>query len=156
TRELVTGGQSTFNVSLRVQNSKLDQIVVTGYGTSKRKDLTGAIASVQAEQFETQSVNYLTEMLRGTVPGLNTTIGASAKGDAEFEIRGTSSISANNTPLIVIDGIIYIGSLADINPNDVEKIDVLKDASAAAVFGSRAAAGVIMISTKKGASKRPM
>ena len=156
TKEVEVNGKKHIDVRLVVDGASLGEVVVVGYGVQKKRNLTGSITSVKAEQFETQSVNYLTEMLRGNVAGLSATLGTSAKGAAAFDIRGTSSISANNTPLIVIDGIIYIGDLADINPNDIQKIDVLKDASAAAVFGSRAAAGVIMITTKKGVSRKPV
>lgn len=156
TQEVGVNNRTTIDVALMEDMAQLDEVVVIGYGTQKREDLTGSIASVNAEELETQTVNSLTEMLRGRVAGFNTSIGTSAKGGAGFEIRGRTSIQASNTPLIVIDGMIYYGDIADINPNDIASIDVLKDASAAAVYGARAAAGVVIITTKKGKSEKPL
>ena len=87
-------------------------------------------------------------MLNGTIAGFNSNFGTSASGSSSMEIRGPASLSANNTPLIVLDGVIFNGSINDINPSDIESIQVLKDASSAAVFGARSAAGVLMINTK--------
>jgi TonB-linked SusC/RagA family outer membrane protein len=156
TKEVKVEGRTTINVELDQDLAELDQIVVIGYGTQKKKDLTGSIASVKGEDFDTQAINSVTEMLRGRVAGFNTTIGTSAKGSSGFEIRGRTSLQASNSPLVVIDGIIYYGDIADINPNDIKNIDVLKDASAAAVYGSRAAAGVIIITTKEGKTGKPV
>ena len=94
------------------------------------------------------------DMLNGTVAGFNSNIGTSASGASEMEIRGPASLSANNSPLIVLDGVIFNGSINDINPSDIETIDVLKDASSAAVYGSRSATGVVIINTKQGKGEK--
>src|SRR5690606_2645869 len=92
----------------------------------------------------------------GTVPGFYSVQGTQAAGGGSMEIRGTNSLGANTTPLIVLDGVIYQGSLNDINPNDIESIDILKDASSAAIFGSRSASGVVVVTTKKGNRSKPV
>lgn len=143
-------GESVINVQLNATPESINEVVVIGYGTAKKKDLTGSVVRLNTAQFETQTINSVNDMLRGTVPGLNTTVGTSAKGTAGFEIRGTKSLKASNAPLIVVDGMIFYGDVTDINPNDIQSFDILKDASAAAVYGSRAASGVILITTKKG------
>ncbi len=135
---------------------QLDDVVVIGYGSVKKKDLTGAIAHVKTEQYSTQSYTNALDMLSGTVAGFNSNFGTSASGSSSMEIRGPASLSANNTPLVVLDGVIFNGSINDINPSDIESVEVLKDASSAAVFGARAAAGVLMINTKNGGSSDKM
>lgn len=148
-------GQTNINVALELESSTLDQVVVIGYGTQQKKDLTGAVAQLKASQLENENPTQVTDMLRGNVAGLNIsqTNSASAKGGGDLQIRGRSSINAGTTPLIVVDGVIYPGALSDINPNDINTIDVLKDATSAAVFGAKSASGVIIITTKKGARK---
>ncbi|MGN6355556.1 MAG: carboxypeptidase-like regulatory domain-containing protein, partial [Parafilimonas sp.] len=150
-------GQTNINVALELESSTLDQVVVIGYGTQQRKDLTGAVAQLKASQLENENPTQVTDMLRGNVAGLNIsqTNSASAKGGGDLQIRGRSSINAGTTPLIVVDGVIYPGSLSDINPNDINTIDVLKDATSAAVFGAKSASGVIIITTKKGSRGKP-
>lgn len=150
----VTG--TSLNVSMEEDRAQLDEVVVVGYGTQKRSDLTGSIQRVSGETFENQPVTQIGEMLSGTVAGFYGTQGASADGGGSMEVRGTTSLTGGTTPLVVLDGVIYSGSLADINPNDIESIDVLKDASSAAVFGAKAASGVVMVTTKKGKSGKPM
>ena len=148
-------GQTTINVTLELESSTLDQVVVIGYGTQQKKDLTGAVAQLKASQLENENPTQVTDMLRGNVAGLtiSQTNSASAKGGGDLQIRGRSSINAGTTPLIVVDGVIYPGSLSDINPNDINTIDVLKDATSAAVFGAKSASGVVIITTKKGSRK---
>ena len=148
-------GQTTFNVTLELESSTLDQVVVIGYGTQQKKDLTGAVAQLKASQLENENPTQVTDMLRGNVAGLtiSQTNSASAKGGGDLQIRGRSSINAGTTPLIVVDGVIYPGALSDINPNDISTIDVLKDATSAAVFGAKSASGVVIITTKKGSRK---
>src|SRR5690606_24275166 len=143
------------DVVLDANLSQLDEVVVVGYGTAKRRDLTGAIHSVDAKVFQNQSSTQLTEMLAGTVAGFNTNQGTTAAGGGSLEVRGRTSLNAATNPVIVIDGVIYKGSLRDINPNDIETIDILKDASSAAVFGARAASGVVIITTAKGRIGKP-
>lgn len=152
---IAVGNQTTFNVTLETEASSLDQIVVIGYGTTKKKDLTGAVASVKAERLENEHPASVQDILRANVPGLNVGFKATAKGDADLQIRGKNTLNAGSSPLIVMDGVIYYGSLSDINPNDIETLDVLKDASSAAVYGAKAASGVIQITTKKGKTGKP-
>ncbi|MCH5596878.1 TonB-dependent receptor plug domain-containing protein [Niabella ginsengisoli] len=136
--------------------NKLDEVVVVGYGTQKKRDLTGAVASVDMTATQDVPNTNVLGALRGAAPGLN--IGSTDRPgeNPSLSIRGQNSITAGNSPLIILDGIIFNGSLNEINPNDVQTIDVLKDASAAAVYGSRSANGVIIITSKKGASGKPV
>lgn len=135
---------------------QLDDVVVIGYGSVKKKDMTGAIAHVSTDQYSSQTHTNALDMLNGTIAGFNSNFGTSASGSSSMEIRGPASLSANNTPLIVLDGVIFNGSINDINPSDIESIQVLKDASSAAVFGARSAAGVLMINTKSGMASDKM
>ena len=130
----------------------LDQVVVVGYGTAKKKDLTGGLAVIGKEQLNMVSTPNLMDRLVGQVAGFTITTGNAAPGASQtLLIRGENSISASNNPLIILDGIPYSGSLADIDPNNVEDMSVLRDASATAIYGSRASNGVILIQTKRGA-----
>lgn len=137
----------------------LDEIVVIGYGTIKRDDATGSVQSVSSESFNRGAITGASELLAGKVPGVTITTGGSPGEGSTIRIRGESSLSATNDPLIVIDGVPIDNSgvsgsrnvLNIINPNDIESFTVLKDASAAAIYGNRAAGGVILITTKKGA-----
>lgn len=132
-------------------NKVLDQVVVIGYGTAKKKDLTGGLAVVGKEQLGMVSTPNLMDRLVGQVAGFSITTAEAAPGASQtLLIRGENSLSANNSPLIILDGIPYSGSLADIDPNNVENLSILKDASAAAIYGSRASNGVILIQTKRG------
>ncbi|MGK7397784.1 MAG: SusC/RagA family TonB-linked outer membrane protein [Candidatus Cyclobacteriaceae bacterium M3_2C_046] len=150
TEELEVGNRSVIDLVMNQDIQQLQELVVIGYGTAKKEDLTGAISSISAEALEKQPSQNLTQILRGSIPGLDVGLSPSAKGTGNLLVRGKTSLKANNEPLVVVDGIIYYGDLADINPADVESIDVLKDASSAAVYGSRAASGVILITTKSG------
>ncbi|MCC6288156.1 MAG: SusC/RagA family TonB-linked outer membrane protein [Chitinophagaceae bacterium] len=150
------GNQTTINVVLETEASSLDQVVVIGYGTAKKKDLTGAVASIKAAQLENEHPAAVQDLLRANVPGLNIGYTTSPKGDASLQVRGKNTLNASSSPLIVLDGVIYYGALADINPNDIETIDVLKDASSAAVYGAKAASGVIQVTTKKGKTGKPV
>lgn len=150
----VTG--SKIDVVLHEDSEILNEVVVIGYGTSTKKDLTGAVASIKLEDTPLASipnVNVL-ESLKGSLPGINIGISTSAGGTPGFSIRGQNSISAGNSPLLVVDGIIG-GDFAQLNPQDIASIDVLKDASSAAVYGSRAANGVIIVTTKRGKTEKP-
>lgn len=140
------------NVTLQEDNQMLDEVVVVGYGTARKKDLTGGLAVVGKEQLEMVSTSNLMDRLVGQVAGLNITASNAAPGaDQALLIRGENSISAKNDPLIILDGIPYSGSLVDIDPNIIENLSVLKDASAVAIYGSRGSNGVILIQTKRGA-----
>ena len=155
TQTIAVGNRTTIDVVLETEASSLDQVVVIGYGTTKKKDLTGAVASVNATQLQKEHPASIQDVLRGNIAGLNVGFTASPKGDADLQVRGRNTLTAGSSPLIVLDGIIYYGALADINPNDIETVDVLKDASSAAVYGAKAASGVIQITTKKGKSGKP-
>jgi len=136
--------------------SSLDDIVMIGYGTQKKKDLTGAISSVDVSKMQNRNPTSVQEALRANVAGLNVGFSSGAKPGGSLQVRGTNSLSASTSPLIVVDGSIYNGALADINPQDIATIDVLKDASAAAVYGAKAASGVVAITTKRGQTGKPV
>ncbi|HTL07262.1 MAG TPA: SusC/RagA family TonB-linked outer membrane protein [Chitinophagaceae bacterium] len=149
------GGRTTINISLlAAEGPKLDEVVVVGYGTRAKKDVTGAVSQIKVTQLENENPQSVADALRGNIAGLSIsqTNSASAKGGGDLLVRGKSSVNAGTSPLIVLDGVIYPGQLSDINPNDIATIDVLKDASSAAVFGAKAASGVVLISTKRGSS----
>lgn len=151
-------GQSEVKIVLLEDTKALDEMVVIGYGTAKRKDFAGSVSSVKLENSPlslSSSTNAL-ETLKGSLPGLDVGYTNSAGGEPGILVRGQNSISGSNDPLIVVDGVIYMGSINDINPNDIASVDVLKDASSAAVYGSRSANGVICITTKKGAEGKPI
>lgn len=154
TQEININQQTVLKITLQEDQQALEEVVVIGYGAVKKKDLTGAIAQVKADKYATQQSTNVLDMLNGTVAGFNSNIGTSASGTSEMEIRGPASLSANNSPLIVLDGVIFNGSINDINPSDIETVDVLKDASSAAVYGSRSAAGVVIINTKQGKGEK--
>jgi len=154
-QEIEIGNRTTFNVALIESAIDVEEIVVVGYGSVERSDLTGSVSRVKADKIEKMSITQVTEALSGTVAGLFSNQETKAEGGASLELRGPSSLKANTSPLIVIDGAIYPGSMSEINPNDIGTIDVLRDASSAAIFGSRAASGVILITTKKGLSGKP-
>ncbi|GGG74508.1 SusC/RagA family TonB-linked outer membrane protein [Parapedobacter pyrenivorans] len=150
------GTNPTVNVTLTASVSDLEEVVVVGYGTSQKRDLTGAVTRVNLDQNRQQPNINPVQNLRGTVAGVNITDNGRPGSDGTIRIRGANSISASNNPLIVLDGIIYAGgSLSDINSTDIESIDILKDASASAIYGSLAANGVILITTKKGMTDKP-
>ncbi len=155
-QEVVLNGRSSVAVTLIEDAQSLEEVIVVGYGTSQKKDLTGAVARVNLDQNRLQpNVNPI-QNLRGTVAGVNVVDNGRPGSDASIIIRGRNSISASNSPLIVLDGVIYSGgSLSDINSNDIASIDILKDASASAIYGSLAANGVILITTKKGTTEKP-
>jgi TonB-linked SusC/RagA family outer membrane protein len=141
-------GRTTINVTLLEDTEMLDELVVIGYGTMRKGDLTTAISTVSAEELQSSRVTQLQEALQGTVAGLTVRRGGSnPQGSiSDLYIRGTTTLSTNY-PLILIDGI--PGEMNDVHPNDVESMSVLKDAAAASIYGSRAAAGVILITTKR-------
>ncbi|MBV8252069.1 MAG: SusC/RagA family TonB-linked outer membrane protein [Chitinophaga sp.] len=146
----VSGSNSNMRIVMKKLVAALQEVVAVGYGTQKRQAITGSVATANLKRYEQVPVNNVIEMVKGVIPGLNVG-GINKAGDvASFSIRGTNSKNAGNDPLIVLDGAIFRGSLSDIAPADIESFTVLKDASAAAVYGSRSANGVILISTKKG------
>jgi TonB-linked SusC/RagA family outer membrane protein len=154
-REIAVGNESQLSVSLESDTKALDELVVVGYGTMKKSDLTGSVVRVNLDEKQNQANVNIMQALTGAAPGINIENRGGASAEPSFSIRGQNSLSASNAPLIVIDDIIYNGSLSEINVNDVETIDVLKDASAVSVYGSRSANGVIIITTKTGKSDKP-
>ena len=156
TQEIVVGSQRMIDVTLTEGASAIEELVVVGYGTMRRSDLTGSVVSVNMAGKEMNANVSLTQALQGYAAGVNVGSGERAGESGSISIRGQSSFSASQEPLIVLDGIIYNGDLNDIDVSDIEKVDILKDASAAAVFGSRSANGVIIITTKKGQHEKPM
>jgi TonB-dependent starch-binding outer membrane protein SusC len=157
-REVELNNQSTVNVSLVAAASNLNEIVVVGYGTQRRRDLTGSIATVSSKDFVKGPITSPEQLITGKVAGVQITSNGGAPGEgARIRIRGGTSLNASNDPLIVIDNVPVEGGVAGsanilnlINPNDIESFTILKDPSAAAIYGSRAANGVILITTKKG------
>lgn len=150
TQTIVLAGKSSINVLLQEDVASLDEVVVVGYGSQKRLDVTGAVASANLEAFEEAPNTNIAQSLQGTVPGLNVGQVNSAGGTPEITIRGQVSLGGSQSVLIVLDGIQYNGSLSSINPNDIESIEVLKDVSSTAVYGAQAANGVILITSKGG------
>ena len=156
TQDIVVGNRTIIDVTMSEDTQQLDEVVVVGYGTMRKADLTGAVTRVNMEDRETLANVTISQALSGASPGVSI-VGTSGRAGADpsINIRGQNSFSGSQNPLIVLDGAIYYGSIADVNVNDVESIDILKDASAAAVYGSRSANGVILITTKKGKEGKP-
>ncbi|HET8655400.1 MAG TPA: TonB-dependent receptor [Longimicrobiaceae bacterium] len=148
----VTAGQTaTVNFGLSAQAVQLEGIVAIGYGTTQKKDLTGAVSTVKPEQLAKVPTNRVEEALQGKVPGLDITRnGGSPNSGVSIKLRGTRSLTASNSPLVIVDGNQF-GNLEDLNANDIQSIQVLKDASSTAIYGSRGANGVIIVTTKDGA-----
>ena len=144
----VPATQNTVNVVMKSSTSELDEVVVVGYGVQKKVNLTGAVASVDGAKFEDRTGGSVTNMLQGSVAGLNVSVTNGRPGTSgTLNIRGTTSINSAG-PLVLIDG--SIGDINDLNPNDIDNISIIKDASAAAVYGARAAFGVVLVTTKSG------
>ena len=143
-------------ILLKPDTEVLDEVVVVAYGTASRQSITGAVASIDSKKLEMRPVTEVTGTLEGAAPGIqvNNSYGEPGSDKSEIRIRGFGSVNGTNAPLIVVDGSPYGGSLNDINPQDIESISVLKDASSAALYGNKAANGVIMITTKKGKSHK--
>jgi len=139
-------GQSKLNITLAEDSEILEDVVVIGFGTVKKRDLTGSVASVKSETITQTPTASVTNAMQGRIAGLD--VAPNADGDMQIRIRGNRSINGSNDPLVIIDGV-QGGSMGDINPSDVESIDVLKDASSTAIYGSQGANGVIIITTKK-------
>lgn len=150
TKEVTIAGQTSMNVNLKESAAGLDEVIVVGYGTQRKSDLTGSVLRADIESFENQPNVSLIQSLQGSLPGLNVGQVDAVGENPSISIRGRTSISGQQEPLIVLDGAIYRGSIIDINPNDIASVDVLKDASATAVYGSQAANGVILITSKSG------
>ncbi len=150
TKEVNVNGQKNLNIRLEESAASLDEVVLIGYGTQRKSDLTGSVLRADIESFENQPNVSLLQSLQGSLPGLNVGQVGAVGENPSVSIRGRTSLSGQQEPLIVLDGAIYRGSIIDINPNDIASVDVLKDASATAVYGSQAANGVILITSKSG------
>ena len=148
---VVAGQTATADFQLQAQAIQLDAIVAVGYGTQLKKDLTGSVGSVPSKDIETSPVTRVDQALAGLVPGVQvqTTNAAPGSDSIRIRVRGANSLEGNNAPLVVVDGVIG-GDLNQINPADVESVDILKDASATAIYGARGSNGVVLVTTKRG------
>lgn len=150
TQVIAVGNQTTIDFTLKDETQELGEVVAVGYGTMKKTDITGSIASVSTEKLVSKGATSVMENLQGSVPGVNITQSSGrTNGGFNIEIRGKSSINSDTKPIYVIDGVVC-SDMDFLNPQDIERLDVLKDASSTAIYGSRATAGVIMITTKGG------
>ncbi|MBS6240022.1 MAG: SusC/RagA family TonB-linked outer membrane protein [Bacteroides sp.] len=157
-QEVNIENKKNLNIILKEDTEMLDEVVVIGYGTMKKKDLTGAVSQVRPAELSNEAPKTVQDVLRGTA-GLRIGFDGSAKGGGSMQVRGQRSVysdGGHNDPLIILDGMIFYGELSEINPNDISQIDVLKDASSAAVYGAKAANGVVIVTTKKGRSEKPV
>jgi TonB-linked SusC/RagA family outer membrane protein len=156
-QEVPINNRSTINVQLGTDAQALEEVVVVGYGTQRAEAVTGSVASISAEEITQVPSGNITQALQGRLPGVEFAQSSSQPGASmQIRIRGARSISGGNDPLVVLDGIPFPGSISDINPNDIKSVDILKDASATAIYGSRGANGVILVTTKTGkAGQKP-
>ncbi|MDR2968792.1 MAG: SusC/RagA family TonB-linked outer membrane protein [Tannerellaceae bacterium] len=153
-----TANQTSLQIVLLEDTQVLDEVVVVGYGTVRKKDLTGAVIQVRPDRLANENPQTIQDVLRGTA-GLNVGMSNDAKGGGSLNIRGQRSVytdGGHNDPLLILDGMQFYGELSEINPDDIEQIDILKDASSAAIYGAKAANGVIIITSKKGKSGKPV
>ncbi len=156
TQEIRVGNQSNINIVLDAEGGNLNEVVVIGYGTQRREAVTGSVANVNGEKLNQIAATNAAQALQGRIAGVLMTQTSTQPGaEMQIRIRGQRSLSASNDPLIVLDGIPFMGQLSDINPSDIKSIDILKDASATAIYGSRGANGVIIITTVKGTQGTP-
>ena len=155
TQEIAIKGNTNLNIILK-EDSKALEVVVIGYGTARKSDVTGSIASVGGDKLQEMPSTNITYALQNRVAGVDMTQTSSQPGATmQIRIRGTRSLTASNDPLVVLDGIPFMGNLSDINPGDIKSMDILKDASSTAIYGSRGANGVILITTNRGAQGTP-
>ena len=151
TQSVPVNGRTSVEIRLSEDTKAIDEVLVVAYGTAKKESFTGSAAVIKSENLEKRVVSNVSKALDGQVAGVQTTSGSGQPGsEATVAIRGFGSISASSSPLYVVDGIAYSGSISAINPDDIESITVLKDASAGALYGARGANGVIVINTKRG------
>ncbi len=154
-QEIVVNNQAMLDIILKIDQKALEEVVVVGYGTQSKRNVTGAVSKVNMKDTENLPTTNIAQSLRGRVSGVQFTDSGRPGQNGTILIRGPRSLSGGNNPLIILDGIFFNGSMTDINPNDIESMEILKDASAAAIYGSRAANGVILITSKKGAGEKP-
>lgn len=154
TREFKSTNESTFIVELKEDIEALEEVVVVGYGTQKKVNVIGSIAMVGSEKLENRATSSVTSALTGQMPGVTITQPGGRPGEntGTIRVRGVGSFGATPDALILVDGI--PGNMTDINPNDIESISVLKDAATSAIYGARAANGVVLITTKQGRSEK--
>lgn len=156
TQEIAIKGNTNLNIILKEDSKALEEVVVIGYGTARKSDVTGSIASVGGDKLQEMPSTNITYALQNRVAGVDMTQTSSQPGATmQIRIRGTRSLTASNDPLVVLDGIPFMGNLSDINPGDIKSMDILKDASSTAIYGSRGANGVILITTNRGAQGTP-
>ncbi|WP_348825085.1 SusC/RagA family TonB-linked outer membrane protein [Flavobacterium aestuarii] len=150
-KEITVGGRSTINVVLEDESNTLKEIVVIGYGAVRKEAVTGSVSTLAGKELSEFASGNVTQALQARLPGVELTQTSTKPGASmQIRIRGTRSLTADNNPLIVLDGVPFAGSIGDINPVDIKSLDILKDASATAIYGSRGANGVILITTNKG------
>lgn len=154
TKEIKLDGNKSLNVTLKASIQNLNEVLVVGYGSAKRKDLTGSIGSVSASLINGQTVQNATQAIQGKVAGVQITNTGAPGSNPQVRIRGMGTVTDGASPLYVVDNVI-VNSIAFLGPNDIENITILKDASSAAIYGVRAAGGVILITTKKGTNSKP-
>jgi TonB-dependent SusC/RagA subfamily outer membrane receptor len=151
TQVIPVNGRTTIDVVMVPEVEILEEVVVIGYGTQRREAVTGSVASIRGDVLREVPSSNITQALQGRIPGVEMSQVSTKPGSPmQIRIRGTRSLTASNDPLIVLDGIPFAGSISDINPNDIKSIDILKDASATAIYGSRGANGVILVTTHRG------
>ncbi|MEI3460795.1 MAG: TonB-dependent receptor [Bacteroides eggerthii] len=156
TQEIAIKGNTNLNITLKEDSKALEEVVVIGYGTARKSDVTGSIASVGGDKLREMPATNITYALQNRIAGVDMSQTSSRPGASmQIRIRGTRSLTASNDPLIVLDGIPFMGDLSDINPGDIKSMDILKDASSTAIYGSRGANGVILITTNKGSQGTP-
>lgn len=152
-QEAVVGSQGVVNVTLATDVTALSEVVVVGYGSQEKKEITGSVVSLDTKDFNRGNINDPTQLLQGKVAGLSIyNKGGDPNSSSVVRLRGISTVGSNASPLVVIDGVLG-ADLANVDPNDIETINVLKDGSAAAIYGSRGSSGVILITTKRGSKK---
>lgn len=156
-QDVAIGTRTTINVTLKADMKALNEVVVVGYGTQQRKDLTGSVGSVKGKELENLPVRGPLEALQGRIAGVQITNNSGAPGSApNVRIRGVTSLNAGNDPLYIVDGVPITGDISVVNPNDIQSMEVLKDASATAIYGARGANGIIIVTTKRGRSGKTL
>ena len=153
----VTGKE--LHITMQEDSKQLDEVVVVGYGSQKKVNVTGSVSMVNADVLESRPVQNVSQALQGVIPGLNMSVGSSGgtlDGKLNVNIRGAGTISdgSSSSPLVLIDGI--EGDMNTVNPNDIESVSVLKDAASSSIYGARAANGVIVVTTKRGKTGKPV
>lgn len=149
-QEVEISGRTAINVALQTSSIGIEEVVAVGYGVQKKSDVMGALVSISEDVIKERPVQNAIEAMQGKAAGVDIVSNVRPGEVSSVSIRGTRSITASNSPLYVVDGIIMMGSINDINPNDIASMEILKDASSTAIYGSRGANGVILITTKQG------